>query len=78
MISESKASLVYRGSSRTAEDTQRNPVLGKDKREKRKDRKLELPYDLMMSPWISIPGGRNWGLGILQPCSQEHGTRQRS
>jgi hypothetical protein len=39
-ISEFKASLVYRVSSRKARDTQKNPVL-KPKKKKKKERKKE-------------------------------------
>jgi hypothetical protein len=48
-ISEFEASLVYKVSSRTARDTQRNPVSKKKKKRKKKEkekvRKAGLPAD---------------------------------
>jgi hypothetical protein len=44
-VSEFEASLVYnRVSSRTARATQRNPVLGKEKKKKRKDEKENIVF----------------------------------
>jgi hypothetical protein len=55
-ISEFEASLVYKVSSRTARDTQRNPVSGNQKKkikEKEKKALAACPEDLSLLPgWV--------------------------
>jgi hypothetical protein len=48
-ISEFEANLVYRVSSRTARDTQRNPV-SKNKKKKKKEKKKPKPKPLPPPP----------------------------
>jgi hypothetical protein len=52
-ISEFEASLVYRVSSRTARDTQRNPALKNQKKErKKKKEKKRSPEAGEMAQWL--------------------------
>jgi hypothetical protein len=55
-ISEFKASLVYRVSSRTAKATQRNPVSKNQKKKKKKERKFPDYVSCRQTLTVSVKG----------------------
>jgi hypothetical protein len=67
-ISEFEASLVYKGSSRTARAIQRNPV--SKKQNKTKQKKKELPWSWCLFTAMKILtktelGTRDWGIVVI-------------
>jgi hypothetical protein len=79
-ISEFKASLVYRVSSRTARAIQRNPVskkkncfvgLGGGTRAQDWKRREQVGVRGPESPDRKCPGGRGWGPEMKRGCSRE-------
>jgi hypothetical protein len=58
-ISEFKASLVYRLSSRTARATQKNPLLKKENRKKEKERTLATIVEGPVSVHSTYTAGHN-------------------
>jgi hypothetical protein len=63
-ISEFKASLVYKVSSRTARAIQRNPVSEKNQKNKQTNKKNQLSLSSSARPEETVPERLSWGANV--------------